>query len=188
LPSLTKDSLALDPSREQNRANTCYLSRYGVKLWGAANHPSKTPAELDLARTGKPMCVKVLLADDAEVMRKAIRRLLSECEDISLVGEAATFAETVQKAKELLPDEIVLDLRMTEGEDLRLLAGTKLLAISLANDDEAKASAENIGASKFLDKMNLSRELIPAILELAPKSVASNLTSKRTYKFLQHNH
>jgi hypothetical protein len=53
--------------------------------------------------------------------------------------------------------------------------------------DEAKASAENIGAAKFLDKMNLSRELIPAILELAPKSVASNLTSKRTYKFLQHN-
>jgi DNA-binding NarL/FixJ family response regulator len=119
------------------------------------------------------MCVKVLLADDAEVMRKAIRRLLSECEDISFVGEAATFAETVQKAKELLPDEIVLDLRMTEGEDLRLLAGTKLLAISFANDDESKASAENIGASKFLDKMNLSRELIPAILELAPKSVAS---------------
>ena len=64
----------------------------------------------------------------------------------------------------------ILDLRMTEGENLRLLAGTKLLAISLANDDEAKASAENIGAAKFLDKMNLSRELIPAILELAPKN------------------
>jgi DNA-binding NarL/FixJ family response regulator len=52
------------------------------------------------------MRVKVLLADDAEVMSKAIRRLLSECEDISLVGEAATFSETVQKAKELLPDEL----------------------------------------------------------------------------------
>src|ERR1700745_2154815 len=59
---------------------------------------------------------------------------------------------------------------MTEGENLRLLAGTKLLAISLANDDEAKALAENIGAAKFLDKMNLSRELIPAILELAPQN------------------
>ena len=57
------------------------------------------------------MCVKVLLADDAEVMRKAIRRLLSECEDISLVGEATKFSEAVQKAQELLPDEVVLDLR-----------------------------------------------------------------------------
>ena len=133
------------------------------------------------------MCVKAFLADHAEVMRKAIRGLLSECEDISLVGEASTFAETVQKAKELLPDEIVLDLRMTEGENPRLLAGTKLLTISLANDDEAKALAENIGAAKFLDKMNLSQELIPAILGLAPKSAVCNLTSKRTRKSLQRN-
>ena len=142
-----------------------------INVLGRGQPTFLTP-ELDLARTGKCMCVKVLLADDAEVMRNAIRRLLSECEDISLVGEAATFAETVQKAKELLPDEIVLDLRMTEGENLRLLAGTKLLAISLANDDEAKALAENIGAAKFLDKMNLSQELIPAILGLASKSAA----------------
>jgi len=117
------------------------------------------------------MCVKVLLADDAAVMRNAIRRLLSESEEISLVGEAATFSEAVRMAEELLPDEIVLDLRMTEGEKLRLPTGMKLLAISFANDDEAKALAASMGAAKFLDKMNLSQELIPAILELAPKRV-----------------
>jgi len=44
--------------------------------------------------------------------------------------------------------------------------------ISLANDDEAKAKAKNIGAAKFLDEINLSQELIPAIRELAPQSVA----------------
>jgi len=118
------------------------------------------------------MCVRVLLADDAVVMRNAIRRLLSECKDISLVGEAATFSETVQKANELLPDEIVLDLRMTEGQNLRLPTGAKVLAISLANDYEAKALAASIGAAKFLDKMYLSEQLIPTILELAPKPAA----------------
>lgn len=61
---------------------------------------------------------------------------------------------------------------MTEGENLRLPTGRKLLAISFANDDEAKALAENIGAAKFLNKTNLSEELIPAILELAPKPAA----------------
>jgi len=146
----------------------CHLSRHSL---GRGQSSFLTP-ELDRTRIGERMCIRVLLADDAEVMRKAIRRLLSECEDISLVGEAATFAETVQKAKELLPDEIVLDLRMTEGENLCLLAGTKLLAMSIANDDEAKALAEDIGAAKFLDKVNLSQELIPAILELSPKSAA----------------
>ncbi len=37
------------------------------------------------------MCVKVFLADDAAVMRKAIRSLLSDREDILVVGEASTF-------------------------------------------------------------------------------------------------
>jgi DNA-binding NarL/FixJ family response regulator len=118
------------------------------------------------------MCVKVVLADDAEVVRKAIRWLLSECEEITLVGEAATFSETVQKAQELLPDEVIFDLHMAEGQSLQLPAGTRVLAISIANDDEAKAVAVSIGAAKFLDKMNLTQELIPAILELAPKPAA----------------
>ena len=48
------------------------------------------------------MCVRVFLAEDAEVMRKAIRHLLSECEDITVVGEAATLSEAIQKTEELL--------------------------------------------------------------------------------------
>jgi DNA-binding NarL/FixJ family response regulator len=118
------------------------------------------------------MCVKVLLADGAEVVCNAIRGLLGECEDIRLVGEAATFSETVQKAQELLPDEVIFDLHMAESKSLHLPAGTKVLAISTANDEEEKAMAESIGAAKFLDKMNLSQELIPAIPELAPKPFA----------------
>jgi len=123
------------------------------------------------------MCVKVLLADDAAVMSNAIRSLLSERKDISLVGEAATLSEVIEKAEELSPDEIVLDVRMTGDQSLRLPTGTKLLQISLANDDDAKALAKSIGAAKFLDKMVLSEQLIPAILELAPKPVDSFSTS-----------
>jgi two-component system response regulator DevR len=115
------------------------------------------------------MCVRVFLAEDAEAVRKAIRILLSECEDIEVVGEAATFSEAVQKSAELQPDKIIFDLHMVDGEKERLPAGPKLIAISFANDDEAKASADSMGAAKLLDKMNLSRELIPAILELAPE-------------------
>lgn len=50
-------------------------------MWGEANHPSQL-WNSTVPRIGECMRVKVLLADDAEVMRKAIRRLLSECEDI----------------------------------------------------------------------------------------------------------
>ena len=71
-------------------------------------------------------------------------------------------------AEELSPDVIVLDLHMADGAKQHLPDGTKLLAISFANDDEAAALACRIGAANLLDKMELANELIPAILELAP--------------------
>ena len=120
------------------------------------------------------MCVKVLLAEDAEAVRKAIRILLSEREDITLVGEAATLSEAIQKTEELRPDEIIFDLHMADGANQHLFDGTKLLAMSFANDDEAAALAYKIGAAKLLDKLELSNELIPAILELAPAKTAQS--------------
>ena len=117
------------------------------------------------------MCVRVFLAEDSEPVRKAIRTLLSERKDITVVGEAATVSEAIHQAAELLPDVIIFDLHMVDGEGWRLHTGSKLLAISFANDDEAKALAESIGADKLLDKMELYETLIPAILELPPERV-----------------
>jgi len=120
------------------------------------------------------MCVKVFLADDAAVMRKAIRSLLSNREDISVVGEASNFLETVQKTTELHPDLIILDLNMPDrnhiapSEAKRLLNGAKVLAITLGTDDLKEELLESVGAVRLLDKAELSNELIPAILELAP--------------------
>ena len=119
------------------------------------------------------MCVKVFLADDADVMRKAIRSLLSNREDISVVGEASNFLETVKKTSELHPDLIILDLNMPDrshiapSESKRLLNGAKVLAITLGTDDLKEELLESVGAVRLLDKAELSNELIPAILELA---------------------
>jgi DNA-binding NarL/FixJ family response regulator len=60
------------------------------------------------------VCVRVFLADDAAVMRKAICSLLSNREDISVVGEASNFCETIQKTTALHPDLIILDLNMPD--------------------------------------------------------------------------
>jgi DNA-binding NarL/FixJ family response regulator len=122
------------------------------------------------------MCVRVFLAEDSEPVRKAIRILLSERKDIKVVGEAATVSEAIQKAAESQPDVIIFDLHMADGEKERLPAVPKLIAISFANDDEAKASADSIGAAKLLDKMELAKELIPAILELGgPANLVDSL-------------
>jgi two-component system response regulator NreC len=123
------------------------------------------------------MCVKVFLADDAAVMRKAIRSLLSNREDISVVGEASNFSETIQKTTELHPDLIILDLNMPDrnhiapSEAKRLLNGAKVLAITLGAEDFNEELLDSVGAVRLLDKTELSDELIPAILELAPARI-----------------
>ena len=120
------------------------------------------------------MCVKVFLADDAAVMRKAIRSLLSNREDISVVGEASDFYETIRKTAELHPDLIILDVNMPDRNRIAptevksLLNGAKVLAITFGVDDRADELKNGVGAVKLLDKMDLADQLIPAILELAP--------------------
>jgi DNA-binding NarL/FixJ family response regulator len=117
------------------------------------------------------MCVRVFLADDAEVMRKAIRNLLSKREDIAVVGEASDFRETIQKTAELHPDLIILDVNMAHKNHIaptevrKLLNGAKVLAITLSIDDLDQESLNSVGAVKLLDKMYLFDQLIPAILE-----------------------
>ena len=124
------------------------------------------------------MCVRVFLADDAEVMRKAIRRLLSNREDISVVGEASNFYETIEKTSELHPDLIILDLNLPDRDHIapsearELLNGAKVLAITLGADDVAEELLNSVGAVKVLDKVDLADQLIPAILELAPERAA----------------
>src|SRR5216684_296635 len=126
------------------------------------------------------MCVTVFLADDSEIMRKAIRRLLSDREDIGVVGEASNFRETIEKTSELHPDLIILDLNLPDrnhvapSEAKRLLNGAKVLAITLGTDDLTEELLDSVGAVRLLDKAQLSNELIPAILELAPAHINTN--------------
>jgi DNA-binding NarL/FixJ family response regulator len=62
--------------------------------------------------------VKVLLADDTEMLRRIIRSILSIEREIEVVGEAANFAETIALTERLKPDIVVLDLHMPDGQDV----------------------------------------------------------------------
>src|ERR1700731_71715 len=124
------------------------------------------------------MCIKVLLADDTSVMRKAIRALLSHEPKIELVAEAQNFAETVSMTRKFRPQVVILDLHMPDSshltpmnvsEGLRAYAA-RVLAISVGNDEDTRALAQSYGATDLLDKMRLGQELIPAVMKLASGS------------------
>jgi DNA-binding NarL/FixJ family response regulator len=116
------------------------------------------------------MPIKVLLADDSDVLRSAIRKTLEQEPRIQLICEAASFSKAMQLIADCKPDVLLLDLSLPEKrsitpelvkEQLRCVC---TLAVSLSNDDEARALAESYGAVSLLDKMNLYSEIIPAIM------------------------
>jgi len=118
------------------------------------------------------LAMSVLIADDSEEFRKALRRHFEGQSDIVVVGEAVDFSHAARLAGHLRPDVVLLDLRMNDSHGLDAVTaapalisnGATILAMSFSTDDDAKALAKQIGAAKLLDKMSLYTELIPTIL------------------------
>jgi two-component system LytT family response regulator len=65
------------------------------------------------------MAIKVLLADDSELMRSVMRRTLEEEPRIQVVGEASNFAKTMQMIVDHKPDVLLLDLHLAEKRDFK---------------------------------------------------------------------
>jgi two-component system response regulator DevR len=120
------------------------------------------------------MSIKVLVADDSDVVRRGMRDLLSSYPEIELVGEAANYRQTIRMMNELNPQVIVLDLHMPDGTEATLLDvkshlkhDSRLVAISLWDDQDTKTLvAKSLGTVPLLDKMELGHKLIPTIMQL----------------------
>lgn len=78
--------------------------------------------------------MSVLMADDSEELRRAIRRLLESHSEISLVGAATDFSEAVLFAALLRPDVVVLDLRMRDSQGLDAVEASRQI-ISTGSSD-----------------------------------------------------
>ena len=123
------------------------------------------------------MSIKVLLADDSKIVRRAIRSVLATQPEIEIVGEAANFAQAIQMANALTPHVIVMDLHMPDENKIdpldvksQLNRGARTLGISMWNDEETQALAQTLGAVTLLDKAELGNTLIPAIMRLRGNS------------------
>jgi two-component system response regulator NreC len=137
------------------------------------------------------MC-KVLIADDSEVMRTAIRRTLEEERKIDVVGEASSFPDTMQKIADLKPDVLLLDLHLPEKRDFApalvksQLGTVRTVAVSFSNDTDSKVLAESYGAVTLLDKMKLYNEMVPAILRCESKDPHIGSLLRKPFKRRAH--
>lgn len=121
-----------------------------------------------------PRRVRVLLADDHEAVRTAVRLLLRLSEDLEVVGEASTGAEAVELVQTLFPDVVLMDVSMPVMggiEATRLLAGLPNRPAvvgfsSLASSSVVQAMLD-AGAAGFLSKEHAHGELTTAIRTVA---------------------
>lgn len=114
--------------------------------------------------------IRVLLADDHDVVRKGMKMLLEDEEGVVVIGEAADGQEAVEKVKALLPDVVILDLtmpRMTGIEAAKIISeeypSVKILIFSMHNNREYIINSVENGASGYLLKDTGKDELMRAL-------------------------
>ena len=116
--------------------------------------------------------IRVVIADDQQLIRGGFRSLLDSEPDIEVVGEAGTGAEAVSLVSQLKPDVVLMDIRMPGGDGLWAteqivakpeLANTHIVIVTTFELDEYVGHAIRAGASGFLVKDTEPVELIRAV-------------------------
>jgi DNA-binding NarL/FixJ family response regulator len=116
--------------------------------------------------------IRVLLADDQDLIRLGLRVLLDSEEDLQVVGDAADGLHTVALAGRLRPDVILMDVRMPGIDGIEAtrrivadpnLAATKVIVLTTFEIDEYVFDALRFGASGFLIKDTKPADLLRAV-------------------------
>jgi DNA-binding NarL/FixJ family response regulator len=119
----------------------------------------------------KPLpAARILVVDDHEPFKRFVCSTLEARPELQVIGEASGGLEAVQKAKELQPDLICLDIGMPTLNGIeaaqrisRLVPSAKILFISQESDEEVIATALSDGAKGYVLKADAGQELLPAV-------------------------
>ncbi len=118
--------------------------------------------------------INILIADDHALFRQGLRRILESLKWISIVGEASDGNEAVQLARETNPDIILMDVSMPHLNGLeatqrikRILPDTGVILLTMYEDNFLQEDGMRIGASGYLPKKSVDRELFDAIAKVS---------------------
>jgi len=119
--------------------------------------------------------VRILIADDHDVVRKGVRAVLEGEPTWVVCGEASTGREAVAKALELRPDIVILDISMPElngleaTRQIRRAVPAKILILTVHESDQLVSDLLDAGAHGYVLKADAGRTLIQAIRALLGK-------------------
>ena len=118
--------------------------------------------------------VRVLVADDHEVVLEGVRALIARQPDFEVCGLATTGLEAVDLAQKTKPDVVVLDITMPELDGFeairqirRVLPDTEVVVFSAHPSEEMIEDVFDAGAKSYIEKSESSEDLVAAIRSLA---------------------
>jgi two-component system response regulator DevR len=118
--------------------------------------------------------IRIMVADDHEVVRLGLKSSLQKTQSMVVIGEATTGAEAVQQAKRLKPDVVIMDVHMPKLSGTVVCAAirsflpkTKVVMFSAFSDKKALLEAKMAGASGYLLKSVSIDQLIESIKAVA---------------------
>lgn len=141
--------------------------------------------------------IKVFIADDHSVVRRGIKQILLEEQDIEVVGEAANTDEIFSQIYDIDWDVIILDITMPGKNGLDALIEIKqrkptgkILILTIYSEEEIAIRALKTGASGYLNKDSLPSELIKAIRKIYTGSryISPSLAESIAFSFDKESH
>jgi two-component system NarL family response regulator len=120
------------------------------------------------------MTIRVLIVEDHRMVREALCEVLKKVPDIEVVGEAGDAREALAQAAALVPDVVVLDIRLPDLNGVEVAArlrdaggGAKIVALSAFADKRFVTAMLRSGASAYVTKSAAGTELVRAIRAVA---------------------
>ena len=121
--------------------------------------------------------IRIVIADDHELIREGVKKIIRSCADIRIVGEAADLARTITLVAQYAPDVVVLDISLPDYEGLEGLAALRarfptqrVVMLSMYAEERFAISALRAGAAGYITKSMAAEELVKAIRQVVAGS------------------
>ena len=146
----------------------------------------------EATQTGRPERLRVMVADDHALFRRGLQMVLEAEPDIDLIGEASDGVEAVERSQELMPDVILMDVRMPKRSGIEaasqikdLLPHVKILMLTISDEEADLYDAIKAGASGYLLKEIPIEEVADAIRSVwaGQSRISPSMASKLLNEF-----